>query len=67
MLQKLIYCIYVFMSSNFFGFYVFLFLELFSDEPAMVLQYSLVFAHDKNELYVKGFCQIIKPLPNIFQ
>jgi hypothetical protein len=41
MLQKLIYFVFVFMSSEFSNFYVF-FLELFLDEHAMVLQYELV-------------------------
>jgi hypothetical protein len=39
MLQKLIYSIFNFLSSKFSNFYVFLFLELFLDEPAMVLRY----------------------------
>ena len=39
MLQKLIYFIFVFLSSEFSNFYVFLFVELFLDEPAMVLRY----------------------------
>ena len=40
MLQKLIYSIFVFLSSEISNFYViYLFLELFLDEPAMVLRY----------------------------
>ena len=38
MLQKHIYYIFVFLSSEFSNFYGFLFLELFLDEPAMVLR-----------------------------
>jgi hypothetical protein len=40
-LQKLIYSIFIFLSSEFLNFYVFLFLELFLDEPAMVLRYMI--------------------------
>jgi hypothetical protein len=41
MLQILIYSIFVFLSSNFSIFVRFLFLELFLDEPAMVLRYLI--------------------------
>ena len=41
MLQKLIYSIFVFLSSEFSIFYVFiLFLELFLNEPTMVVRYA---------------------------
>jgi hypothetical protein len=40
MLQKVIYSIFVFLSLKLSNFYVFLFLELFLDELAMVLWYS---------------------------
>jgi hypothetical protein len=40
MWQKLIYYIFVFPSLKFSNFYVFLFLELFLHEPAMLLRYS---------------------------
>jgi hypothetical protein len=41
MLQKLIYSIFVSLSSEFSNFYVFLLLELFLDEPAMVLRVAI--------------------------
>jgi hypothetical protein len=39
MWQKLIYSIFVFLSPKFSNFYVFLFLELFLHEPAMLLRW----------------------------
>ena len=51
-LQKLIYSILYFLSSEFSNLYVFvLFLELFLDEPAMVLWYRPNGARRKTRIY----------------
>ena len=60
MLQKLIYSIFVFLSSKISKFYVYLFiLELFLDEHAMVLRYSHTSFMVFSETYYLELCSAI--------